>query len=880
MSHFYRYLRCSVAIFALAVCAFAASAKDLGELELNKVYNIDGDFQAWSAQFTAPKSGALNAFSTGGLTLVPYYDAAHTEEKQIPYDGSYVDGGYVYSFEVEAGTTYYFYLGFSMNAAQFSISMEQTLQLTGATIEPGGILSCSGYADVEYTFNAPVIFDAVNINVEGQTIDFTSDTRADNYAVVVDLKDKLLELLKSEPSLGGKPCTLTISGLRSSKDESLLFNGDGVLTINYILGSLPAQKVSDNTASFVMYSYFPEGDPRGFVTLEFDRDLQPGEGSAYYVYGNPEGDPGESNQEYLPVIVDGKIAKIDFTGKLRRPRDLVKSGELYNYVLFQVSGLKSADGQYVFSDGLGTLGSFSYYLNYKEIYVNLISEFTPASGSSLANCDNIEIYINTNEGYTFDGVKFTWPGSDQAVIVPNDQLTITPDAFGGVTILVPVTAAVTTAKNALLELNNLVTIDGVDHSRDVTATYNGFVVTNTIPADGTQLSSLVEGAKLVAWTNMYDQVNYLTYQMYDKTAEEFIITPSSLQKVGDNKWEAEFYQNIKLLLLHTYEVTFFAYAQPEDEWNGVGPLGSASVFYEGLTPEYKYSPTQFTWSFPGDGARITSAADRSFEIYFDGLVQIDLNRSFVNLGFDFTTYQPRTAKFESCVAAEELIDEFSNGWILTIPEGILDEEGRTDLSLCIQAYDIDGLIVKGNEGEEGNSFIVLNYTVSIGGGGFSYTITPAEGITASLKDFSIVFDENYSIGIDWGTTDRITLYKGEEKVGDIKNDDITVVWTGWTDLNNEAQFSFPEAFTAEGDYTLVIPANVFTLNDGWEWNPEIKVAYSIGSSGIDAIIGEKPEAYSVYDLNGRHVITTTDRNALSNLRGAYIINGVKMIIVR
>ena len=105
----------------IAISSLTSVARDLGELRLDDVYDIDADFQAWSAKFTATKSGAISTISTGGLTFTPYYDAEHTE--QMPYNGSYVDGGYAYTINVEAGKTYYFYTSFSINAAQFSIFM-------------------------------------------------------------------------------------------------------------------------------------------------------------------------------------------------------------------------------------------------------------------------------------------------------------------------------------------------------------------------------------------------------------------------------------------------------------------------------------------------------------------------------------------------------------------------------------------------------------------------------------------------------------------------------------------------------------------------------------------------------------------------------------
>lgn len=88
------------------------------------------------------------------------------------------------------------------------------------------------------------------------------------------------------------------------------------------------------------------------------------------------------------------------------------------------------------------------------------------------------------------------------------------------------------------------------------------------------------------------------------------------------------------------------------------------------------------------------------------------------------------------------------------------------------------------------------------------------------------------------------------------------------------------AITADGTYTLTIPAGAISDGTG-KSNDEEKIVYIIGTgTGIDNIVANAGGKVDVYTINGVSVLRNADAAAVKALKkGLYIINGKKVVIM-
>ncbi len=108
----------------------------------------------------------------------------------------------------------------------------------------------------------------------------------------------------------------------------------------------------------------------------------------------------------------------------------------------------------------------------------------------------------------------------------------------------------------------------------------------------------------------------------------------------------------------------------------------------------------------------------------------------------------------------------------------------------------------------------------------------------------------------------------------------------------EVDFSIPDwnvitivlsggAITANGTYTLTIPAGALTYDDD-DANineTDLVFVYVIGTDGINSLVSAEGGKVNVYSINGTQLLKNADAEAVGKLaKGMYVINGKKVII--
>lgn len=451
---------------------------DLGTLELDTDYQLEGDFSDYIGTFTAPQSGTLIATGTNSKILEPYREKLSDMEKEgnrvgVTYDNYY--GVKEYHFDVEEGTTYYFYSSFVDNDFTFRLTMNTSNSVEIKSLSPSvdERFSITGGGSVTIQFNRSVILDETALVIVGEkNVEVTVNGQGNLYAI--DIKEPIYQWLTDGTLKGGDKFILRLTNIKASDDATIIYGTDGTADIEYTVNEMPTVLVSSENTTGAFKSYYMADDESRIVKLHFDNEIA--SASASLSFGSPEVE-GDFYSEDIPTVIDGNTISVDLSGKLRTPDKMVQSGTNYNNMTITFSQIMDINNQYVFSASQGSIGSFSFtYESLEDITANVVSDFTPAPGTNLEGVESIEIWITDEAKLRYDGVLFAFSNDyeeTQDLIVANDMITKVADEWDATAsiLTVPVPEVNDGAWKVAVSLHNLICADGLDHSADVYAEY-------------------------------------------------------------------------------------------------------------------------------------------------------------------------------------------------------------------------------------------------------------------------------------------------------------------------------------------------------------------------------------------------------------------------
>lgn len=475
-----------IALLLAGVQAWAAGSgtkEDPAVLENGGEYTIG--YAAWYGKFVVPEdvttSNVVIEIVTPSARLDAFSDEALTEKVEMKSEGNFSP----YTFTVAVpkgtakGTTYYFYKEFDIQISngtlKFSYGAPSELSLVSVTPAADGILSAAS-ANVSLEFNK-------NIRIGGSSITTAVESKSvvaniNGRFVSIDLKETLMELY-GKGMKKGDALTVTLSDVKSADGTQSL----GDVEVKYSMGSQPlklvAQKNTPGNGMDTFYSWFqPIGD-NGIVTLSFDGNLSTTILPKVSIgYGNVESETDYYYEELTPKV-SGKDIVIDLRNKLRTGDAMGVKG--YTTISLMITNVRDADGNYVYSEGSGSVGSFSFSYNYKEVDYEVYGEWTLGKNATIDNTSTIELWTREKgDGrLAFDAVRFAYVknGASQHKDVLLSDIDV--DAMGineytETTYTIPVPALDCDANSeVVVSLVNLSTPDGNTSAweSDLTVTY-------------------------------------------------------------------------------------------------------------------------------------------------------------------------------------------------------------------------------------------------------------------------------------------------------------------------------------------------------------------------------------------------------------------------
>ena len=809
-----------------------AAELDLGAVTLGQEYTVPKGTKAFGT-FTAPATGTVK--QVGCTNLDFYSDEAHTTFVDKTYVG-YENSKQAYTMKVTEGTTYYLYTQYApWSDDAFVLYMdgvsggEQALEVNDLTPEANSNFNFANYPSLRIEFNQAVA--ASNVAVISYLDRNASASASKNVTatvsgkvVTVPVYSNVQALLEQGNVKPGDEFTVTLSEVRlAGKDAA---QGKD-FTFTFKFGSIPVRKLSEKVPATFL-SYWAPGNADGILSLTFDGELSLTEQTRLELgWGDLE---SEENKYYFEVLTptlsdDKKTISVDFTGKLRTPKTMLPThpDESYSQVSLKLVGVVDRFGNPVASEGQGTVGSYSYAPEYKELSrVAISSEFTPANGTSLSGVDNVTLWLSPVDQFTFSGFNFAYTdaqGNAQNVVVSKSDCTVAQNAAAkDQTWTIPVPAAVKEMKGVTITLADFVCNDGYDHASDVMAQYDTFVITSCDPQNGADLAGLNEDQVITITTN-YDSVYpemYIVYDITDMNAENadqtIIKSESWFTRQTDGSYQATIYGNYKFLTGHTYRMNITAYETEADSHSlgGKGAFATAYVEWHGTSAPYVYSDIELKSIDPAEGTTLAKDWNRTVVVEFTGMVNMEAASSFINRGMG------ATVAFESITPTDPDTStgkSYSNIWTLVVPESYMSSL-KAPLDLSLAAVDMKGRRVKGNTGEDANTCFYYVYPYA---GAFAEDFEISVVGTAPVKTVSeFLVSASRGVSANWNVADdqAVVMNKLREVVATVAE---RVLPEGeYGQRATTMTLKLNKEITEGGDYVLILPQSYLIIDEEFD----------------------------------------------------------------
>lgn len=358
--------------------------------------------------------------------------------------------------------------------------------------------SSNGILDI--TLNKPVTLSGAQL-VKGDMM-VNLEILHVSSSVSINIGNTLIEMLADGRLSPGDTFDVVLTDLAEVNNPSNRYNGDGILRLSYIApqpqykllsATVCGQELSTSTLNaYNFLSYYAPDSEDGLFVLEFDADVK-SIGEALLQMGNRDLDAqGKYYEGQLPAAVIGNKVMIDARGVLRTLNVLfpaiveedTETGENTGesladfdteHITLRISDVIDTNGNYFSAQQAGNLGSYSFYMNYRELKetINLDGD-NKMAGDEVWAGDEISLWLSSSD-VTWDAISVTYFSlTDVEDLFNAQQLSVTdyvvePDPYQGViiTFVMPEMPNVATGQTVRVSLDNASSTDGMPHDLSI-----------------------------------------------------------------------------------------------------------------------------------------------------------------------------------------------------------------------------------------------------------------------------------------------------------------------------------------------------------------------------------------------------------------------------
>ena len=847
-------------------------------LENGASYSIES-FGSFYAKFTAPSAGK---FVLTGDSYSVYTDETFStiDNKIIPqFNNDYENKEY--SFDCEAGKTYYVGFDFAWDAYTTTfkfVTEAEPLQMKSCDPAEGTVMNLSS-TSVDLKFNQNVAVGSCTVSSGANTADLVINAR-DIY-VSVDAKNVLLNWYNNNKIKEGDDITFTFSGIKSA-DGKQTYGEDGKFVVTYKAGAKPVVLVSSvntpvsNPAVTTFKSYYMEDDYSSVINLAFSDNIKE-VGSVTLEYGSrePVGGKEEFYTETLTPTIIANYVIVDLKGKVRRVQDMIPdAANEYEYITLTINGVKDNNGNLAMATDQANVGKFVFNYNYQEVayeVASAIEEGNPVKSDT----KNIKIWLQEKGGNAvFSGASFAYKenGEDKTATIEGSLLSYENDEVDAEAkfVIVPVPNVNIDAGSEVVLTLNGETPDGVGH-KELTATLTcegktadntEFAVVSALWHDGETDVEMVDGnigvltSESKTTFTLNKEFGYCDWIITDNDGE-YIRGGYYASETPVTSFDIEWFGE-KFTQGKTYTFTLKAWNK-ESEQQGAGALpptvGTATFTFNGAAEAYVYSDVELSNVIKGS-VILDSSEQNTYVLKFSAPANV--KEAMINTGAGTSV---------NCDVVAN--NDEKTEWTVTLNRGVLNSFEAFDLNVF--AEDMEGhAIVKAHSPSveivmlEDQSWLTIKFSAEFNRDDFS--VSPAsESKVESIS--KITFSHPIGISINWGSgaTDKIVIRDregyftyGEFTKNDIKYDpSSTNIKEMWIELETP--------ITDAGNYVVDIPTEFFVLGQDMKTSlsKHTLVYYEVAATAKDFTLEISPAGGNVTEIPERIEFTATELSMLA-----------------
>lgn len=846
-------------------------------LENGTTYTIKS-FGSFYAKFTAPSTGKFVLTDMDPYSVYTDGTFSTIDEKIIPQFNNDFENK-EYSFDCEAGKTYYVGFDFAWDAytTTFKFLTEaEPLQMKSCDPAEGTVMNVSS-ASVDLKFNQNVAVSSCTVSSGSNTASLTVNAR-DIY-ISVDAKAELLNWYNDSKIKEGDDITFTFSGIATA-DGKQTFGTDGKFAVTYKAGPKPVVLVSStntpvsNPPVTIFKSYYMEDDYSSIINLAFSDNIKE-VGSVTLEYGNrePVGGKDEIYIEELTPTVMANYVIIDFKGKVRRVQDMLPgTTNEYEYITLTLNGVMDNNGNLVVASDQSSAGKFVFNYKYQEIAYNVQSDIEEGNPVT-SDTKSIKLWISEDGGNAvFSGAQFAYKdnGEDKTATIEGSLLSYENDeSFEGAKfIIVPVPNVNIDADTKVTLTLNAETPDGVAHTEFTkeinctgrTADNTEFDVVSAIWHDGENdvemkngnIAVLTEGSTTTFTLNK--EFGYCDWEITNNDGE-YIRGGYYATQTPVTSFDIEWF-NEKFTQGKTYTFTLKAWNK-ESEQQGAGALpptvGTATFTFNGAAEAYVYSDVELSNVIKGS-VLLESSEQNTYVLKFSAPANV--KEAMINTGSGTSV---------NCDVVAN--NDEKTEWTVTLNKKVLNSFDAFDLNVF--AEDMEGHAINKAHSEsvevtelEDNTWLTIKFSAEFNR--YAFTVSPASESTVEMLD-KITFSYSTGISLNWGgdPTTKIVIRDregyftyGEFTMNDIKYD-LSDNKNMWIELETP--------ITDAGNYVVDVPSGFFVLGEQFEssLNKHTLVYYEIKAASKDFKLEVNPAGGNVTEIPAIIEFTATELSALA-----------------
>lgn len=398
---------------------------DVGEIKVGTKYKTE-EFKGFAGVLHVEQSGLLRVMCYTSDYPFPFADAAH--QQLLDHQASFYDGMQGYVISVTAGEDVYFYRSFCMSSTTVWFEMQAPELTYTCSPEAGSRLVPTGRAQFELMFNMPVQTSGGTMTCGSSTVQL--EGQSGNLYLIYEIKDIIMRWL-DEGIKPGSAITITLKDVCACIDQSIKAEGNGTLTVKFLLPERPGMLVSTNFADVTFKSYWLPDDEEGLFRMTFTRPVsKTNPGYISLVYGDAEA--GDAGEKFFEGKAEGNDVVFDLRGQNFTPKSFIDSGSTYPTIMVHPGGVCDDNGDYMFSAGIGTIASWTYDLPYFYLRGTPRWEFFDNFDDDIENFitnEDVNIYVYNYHVVRADGIQLSFPDGSSYTI-PMSSVNVDVEANG------------------------------------------------------------------------------------------------------------------------------------------------------------------------------------------------------------------------------------------------------------------------------------------------------------------------------------------------------------------------------------------------------------------------------------------------------------------